>query len=179
MKFSKEEVKKFKGIVAKARKAANEAGANIVPTPMVVGTAIGFTNRIIPDTEQVVNEGMCGYACLEFNARGKFASWLKQEKLASKGVYKGLHMTSYTIYNYLGQSYERKTAAVYAAANVFQSYGIKCYAESRLDQMNYLTLISWIAGLVAFWFDPTIGMILWAYPAGFGAGTAVIDLLDL
>ncbi len=133
MKFTKAEIKKFDDIITEATKAATKAGDNANPTPMIVGTAIGFTNEMVPGTEEVVSEGVCGFASLNFNGRGKFAGYLKETGLARKGVYKGLHMPSYSIYDNFTQSYERKTKAVYAAAEVFTKYGIKCYAESRLD----------------------------------------------
>ena len=126
MKFSQTEVTKFKAIFKEASNAADKAGKGAVPTPMRI-SGYGRT--------EVVNDGVCGFANLQFNGRGKFAGWLKQEGLARKGVYGGLHMPSYSIYSYNGQSYERKTAAMYAAETVFRNHGIKCYAESRLDQI--------------------------------------------
>ena len=135
MKFTKDEIKKFNTIIAEATKAATKAGEGAKPTPMFVyETTSVFDSSQKPGTKgEVVNEGVCGFACLKFNGRGKFAGYLKEKGLASKGVYGGLHMSSYTIYDNFTQSYERKTKAVYAAADVFTSHGIKCYAESRLD----------------------------------------------
>ena len=133
MKFTKADIEKFEGIIAEASKAADKAGAKAIPTPMVVGSAVGFTNEMIPGTEEVVNEGVCGFAWVTISGRGKFARWTMNEGYSRTSFYKGFNIWSSKLYNYNGQSYERKIKAMAAASEVFNKHGISAYADGRLD----------------------------------------------
>ena len=123
----------YRPIWEEARIAANKAGAEAKPTPMVVGMAVGFSNEIVPGTEEVVEDGVCGFAWINTPGTGSFAGFLKDNDYASKSVYKGYDIWSSALYDYYGQSMERKEAAMRAAVEVFQKYGIKCYMSSRMD----------------------------------------------
>ena len=133
MKITTLEDKKFRNIWSLANKAANKAGSEVTPTPMRIGLTVGFGNQIVPGTEETINEGVCGFASLKLKGRGKFAFWLKENGYARKGVYGGLHVPSYSLYDNNTQSYERKVEAMGAASTVLREYGISAFVESRLD----------------------------------------------
>lgn len=125
-------MKSFAEIYAEAEAAGLAAGEAVNPTPMVVGLATSlFGNEIVPGTEEVVPEGVCGFAWIVVkDARRKFPKWLIENGYARRSsYYKGAYL-SVSSYN---QSMERKEAHAYAMADVLSSYGINCYASSRMD----------------------------------------------
>ena len=93
-----------------------------------------FDDSIKPGTRaEVVDDGVCGFAWINISGMGSFAKFTKENDYSSKSVYKGRNIWATQLYNYNGQSYERKMKAVAAAVQVFNKYGIKAYAEGRLD----------------------------------------------
>lgn len=117
----------FAELWAKACEAARVAWHDAVPTPMVVTDGVSRWH---------VSEGVCGFSSLIIKpANSAFANWLKANTRTSKHYHGGLSVWSSVIVpeDAASQSYDRKAAAMSAAAAVLSAEGIKAYAESRLD----------------------------------------------
>lgn len=119
--------------------AAEKAFDSCVPTPMVIGRSSGlFANDIIPGTEEVIEDGVCGFAWIRIKpARGPLVKWLKSQDKGSLGVYGGWRVSPYDFNPRLGysQSMQRKEAAMKAACEVLKVYypNSKIWVESRMD----------------------------------------------
>jgi hypothetical protein len=126
-----------KRIWQEAKEAAEQAIINTIPTPMVVGTPTDFLGSDIDYTKPTyyVAGGVCGFGWVNISpARGKFVQFLKSEGIGYKDYYGGWSVSAHEIATIPGgQSYELKMAAAGAAARVFESWGISCYATGRLD----------------------------------------------
>jgi hypothetical protein len=110
-----------------AGKAAAEACR---PAPMIVGTAVGLSNKIDESKPQYfVPDGVCGFAWIQFPGNTAFGKWAKAQKLARPAYPKGL---SIWVSDY-GQSIQLKEAYAWAFARVLQEAGIKAYSGSRMD----------------------------------------------
>lgn len=126
--------KNFKNIINKAQIAAQKASSKATPTPIVVGMAKDFSsNEMVPGTEEVWNEGVCGFAWIKVSGRGGFAKYVKENGIGRRGVYGGVEIWSSNLDGYRGQSMERKEAAMYAASEVLTANGIKNSVCSRMD----------------------------------------------
>lgn len=129
----------FEEIWKEASKAAWEGFQDCKPTPMIVGQARGlFGNEIIPGTEEVVEDGVCGFAWIQVKpARGPWVSWMKNNDIGSSGVYGGWTLSPMDFDSRIGrsQSMERKTSAMNAALKVLEIYfpDKKMWVESRMD----------------------------------------------
>jgi len=124
----------IKAILDEAREAADRATKAVTPTPMVVGMGNLFDDSIVPGTEEIVEEGVCGYAWVKISGRGKFAKYLKDQNMASKSCTgPGYIVWATALQEYRGQSYERNQAGAAAVAGVFNKHGIKAQMFSRLD----------------------------------------------
>ena len=128
----------FEAIWLEAHEAGRQAGNAHTPTPMVVGRAVDlFSDKIVPGTREVVDEGMCGFAWINVRpATSRFAKWWKKREEQRTGrkverAYEG----GYTVYwvGEYNQSYERKEKFAQAFAEVLQKHGIKAHGFSRLD----------------------------------------------
>ena len=118
-----------------AELAAFEAAS---PTPMIVGSArVPLFDDSIDPTKPVyqIADGACGMAWVTIRpARGALVTWLKQKGIGRIGYYGGWEVRSWQFgAGRYSQSYERAYAAADAAARVLASYGIKAYADGRLD----------------------------------------------
>lgn len=127
-----------KAIYDEAVAAAVAAGTAHKPTPMVVGQAVGlFGNAIVPGTEEVVPDGVCGFAWVKIKpARGEFIKFCKANNIGSSGVYGGWEISMGRFPSVgvnFNQSMERKEAAGDAFAAVLKSYGIRAWMQSRMD----------------------------------------------
>ena len=123
----------FDPIWIMAAKAAKKAGEANVPTPVTF--AIGkdlIGSEVIEGTEEVIDEGMCGVAWLRTKGVGRFANFLRQNDLATRGVYGGLEISSSKLWEFHGQSIERKEAAMSAAMEVFEQNGIAVHVKTYL-----------------------------------------------
>lgn len=122
-----------------ACKKAEEAFIACKPIPMIVGQAESiFSNRIVPGTEEIVNDGVCGFAWVNIKpARGDFVKQLKMRNIGNKGVYGGYTISFYEICSkHRGsQSMQRKEAACRAFVENIKFYypNLKIWVESRLD----------------------------------------------
>ena len=124
----------FAQIIVEASDAAKFASTNANPTPMVVGLATSiFSNDIVPGTEEVVNEGVCGFAWIKISGRGGFAKYVRENQLGGKGVYGGVQIWASAFDGYNGQSLERKEASMRAASEILTKHGIKNSVHSRMD----------------------------------------------
>ena len=114
--------------VAAGTKAGNEHN----PTPMVVGRAKHlFGNEIVPGTEEVVEEGVCGFAWVNIKpATSSFARWCKTNV---DGVHKSYYGGIDIWCRLFNQSMERKEAWADAFCEVLNEHGIRAYAMSRMD----------------------------------------------
>lgn len=120
----------FHAIYREAVEAGLAAGNACVPTPMVVGTAIGFSNQI--DRTQptyLVEDGACGFAWVKFKGGTRWANWAKKNAGARSSYPSGFQI-SVRDYN---QSVARKEAYATAFAAVLRKHGIDAHADSRLD----------------------------------------------
>jgi len=125
----------FQDIYYEAIEAGRKAAENCEPHPMVVGEAKSIVSDEIDYSKPVhyVNEGLCGFAWVWFpDARKKFNKWMVERDFARPDSYRGgVQIWGSAFWH--GQSVERKAYAAEAAQAVFESYGIKCYADYRLD----------------------------------------------
>lgn len=108
-----------------AHKAGLKAGNEAIPQPMVI--VDGTTKEVI----DVVDDGLCGFAWINIKpARGSFVTYLKTREWGDVNTYSG----GYDIWvSQFNQSVTRKYAYALAFAEVLNRYGIKAYAQSRLD----------------------------------------------
>ena len=122
-----------KEIYAEAHFAGMNALTSANPSPMVVGSpSTPLGNDIDPSKPTYfVAEGPCGFAWVNVKpGNSKFAKWLKSNGLGRPDSYYG----GVTVWvREGGQSAARKEAYAYAFANILNNYGIKAYANSRLD----------------------------------------------
>ena len=113
----------------RACREACEAWRNAVPQAMVVSN-----DRT--GERWHVSEGVCGFASLVIKpANSSFAYWLKNNVRTSKHYQGGLSVWSSVIVpeDATSQSYDRKVAAMRAAARVLSEAGIRAYSSARLD----------------------------------------------
>jgi len=123
----------YERIINEAKNEAIKASKRAIPTPMVVGLGSVFSNEIIPGTQETVSEGVCGFAWIKISGRGGFAKYVRDNQIGSKGVYGGVQIWASALDDYIGQSMERKVAAMHAASKVFTNHGIKNTVYSRMD----------------------------------------------
>ena len=130
---NKMEKTRFAKIWEEALGAGLEAGAKHTPTPMiVVQHADPFRDKssIVKQYPPVMG-GVCGFAWVSVKpGTSSFARWLKAAGLARADSYYGGVTYWVSLYN---QSMERKEAHAQAMAEVLRKYGIKAYAQSRMD----------------------------------------------
>lgn len=111
-------------ILAEARDAATNAGAQCVPTP------IGWRNE---GNGQVFIEadGLCGNAYIKMPMKNnKFANWCKKNSIGRKSMMGGWDLN---IPHDRSQSYERHCAAANAFAAILKANGIKCVVHDYID----------------------------------------------
>lgn len=116
-----------------AHKAGQDAVADMVPIPMVIGNARNiFSNEIVPGTEQVILDGPCGFAWINIKpGNSRFAKWLVANGKARKDSYNGGVIVWVSDYR---QSVQRKETYAMAFARSLRQNGIdKAYSGSRLD----------------------------------------------
>ena len=119
----------FANLAMDAHEAGLAAGAAARPTPMHIVEADVF-GRPKPGAEIITeNEGLCGFAWVQFPGNTAFGRWAKKTGLARASYPTGLQISCHEF----NQSLERKEAYVRAFAAVLTSHGIKCHAGSRLD----------------------------------------------
>lgn len=125
------DVGNFMNIYTSASIAGREAAEAAVPTPMIVGTAVGLSTEIdYSKPTYRVNEGVCGFAWVTIRpGNSPFANWLKKNNLARKAYGGGVQIW---IGDY-NQSMTRKEEHAYAMARVLTDNGITAYAGSRMD----------------------------------------------
>lgn len=110
----------FAPLIQEAHTVAHAAAMNCTPVPMHV---FGM------GTNEIVNDGVCGFASVRFKGNTAFGRYMKKNNLAWSAYGGGLSMS---IHQY-NQSYERKTAYARAFAGVLKDAGIDAWAEGRLD----------------------------------------------
>ena len=121
-------------------RAAHEAGQvaadAAVPTPMLVGTAVGLSD-IIDETKPVyvVRGGLCGFAYIIVRpARGGFVNWMRDNGIGYKHYYGGWTIPARPLTPPdLSQSVEIKEKYARAFAGVLRDHGINCTVETMLD----------------------------------------------
>lgn len=122
-------------ILTEAAHAAGLAYDNCEPAAMVVYETVGLSD--IPKENGkawLVAEGVCGFAWLVVTpATSSFAKWLAKRELGHKAYNGGWSISAHELVPNAGQSYERKVAAMTAAAAVLRAHGIACRVDSRLD----------------------------------------------
>ena len=122
---------------AEAQDAAEAAAAACVPEPMIVGSAIGLSDRI--DYSKPIYHvagGPCGFTSINVKGNSSFGRWAKKVGIGRKAYYGGIDISSYKIHNVggeLSQSLAIKEAICGAAANVLREHGVDVHVESRMD----------------------------------------------
>ena len=121
----------LEAIYSEAHYKGNAAVQMTTVTPMVVQqreNPLNDDSRVI--RQYVVNDGVCGFASVTVKpANCKFAKYLIANGLGRKSFNGGVSM-SIRDFN---QSLQKKEAYAHAFASVLNDYGIKAYAESRMD----------------------------------------------
>ena len=108
-------------VAEEAHQAGIKAGSNHVPEPMHLSYG-GKT--------ETISTGVCGFAwILVFPNSQGFARWATKMGIGSKAYGGGIQIWV----GYYGQSMEMKLAYAKAYVEVLQKYGIKSFAESRMD----------------------------------------------
>jgi len=140
-------------IIHEAKLAGEIAARNFKPTPMVVGQAVGlFGNQIVPGTEEVVPEGVCGFAWVNIYRKSsetnrQFIKELKEAGMVDENKDSRSHNPNhiFTKISYMGpvhynfwcplmtQGMGRKEAYCNAFAEVLRKYGISVSVGSRMD----------------------------------------------
>lgn len=122
-------------IITEAAHAATLAYDNCEPAAMLVYETAGLTD--IPKENGkswIVAEGVCGFAWIVITpATSSFARWCAKKQIGYKAYQGGWAIHANDLVPSAGQSYERKVAAMTAAAAVLRAHGIKCRVDSRLD----------------------------------------------
>lgn len=121
-----------------ACRSGEEASRAARPTPMIVGNAIGLSDRIDPSGPiHYVAGGACGFAgVIVKDGRHGFARYCRSQRIGHRHYYGGHYVPArpqWVANSPLCQSME--IAAAYAAgyAAELRRHGIDCYADSRLD----------------------------------------------
>lgn len=129
----------FNDIFSEAQIAALSAFHEHTPQPVVFGQAQDlFSNKIIAGTEELVTDGVCGFAWVNIKpARGPLVKWLKTKRIGRPGVYGGYTLSSSECIPGTGysQSMERKEEGCRAFVNKIREVfpEIKIWVESRMD----------------------------------------------
>lgn len=124
--------KTFEELYNRADAAGRAAVSGFTPVPMVVGTAIGFSNQIDPSKPTYFEaDGVCGFAWVNVKpGNSAFANWLKKSSKARPDSYYG----GVTIWvSEFNQSMQKKEVYAHAFAKVLAEAGVKAYAASRMD----------------------------------------------
>ena len=125
----------YETVLAEAHQAGMAAGVAKVPTPKVVAQQKNMAddNSEIEKT-WLVPSGVCGFAWVVTteHGNGKFVKHLKASngRCGNKCYYGGHYVT--WVWEF-GQSYEQKMAYAGAYTDVLAGYGLKVYADGRLD----------------------------------------------
>ena len=127
----------FKQVFAEAQKAAEDAYAKSVPTPVAwqnSGLTEGFDWS---KPYQIEPGGVCGFAWVNISVDGRSS---EAKTLKEFGAHKNYYPGSFTFWSSdcapssrATQSLERQEAACKAFADVLQKYGWSAYMQSRLD----------------------------------------------
>lgn len=123
-------------IMRAACAAGQLAAEQCEPVPMVVGTAVGLSDRI--DTTKplyYVAGGVCGFAGVVIRpATCSLVRYLRKLGTGYKHYYGGWYVPARPVVaGALVQSYEINRAYASAMARVLNDAGVTCYVDSRLD----------------------------------------------
>ena len=122
-------------IITEAAHAAQLAYDNCEPAAMLVYETVGLSDMPKENGKAwIVAEGVCGFAWLVVTpATSSFARWLAKKDIGYKHYKGGWTIHANDLVPNANQSYERKLAAMTAAAAVLRTHDIACYVDSRLD----------------------------------------------
>jgi len=128
--------KDWRSIYQQAHTAGQVAADAAIPTPMLVGTAVGLSDTI--DTSKpvyIVRGGLCGFAYIIVRpATGGFVRWMREQQIGYKHYYGGWSVPARPLTPPdLSQSVEIKEKYAHAFANVLREHGINCSVETMLD----------------------------------------------
>jgi len=122
----------FRNLYDRAWKAGNDAARASTPEPMVVQQ---LENPFDPSSKvlyrEVVSDGVCGFAWIQFKGNTAFAKWAaKQPDICVGGGYPTGKCISISHYN---QSMQLKETHAYAMAKVLNEGGVNVMVRSRMD----------------------------------------------
>ncbi len=127
----------MEALYARAAAAGEKAFREAIPTPMIVGEAIGLGSEIdYSKPTYYVSEGICGAPGVRVvPGTSRFARWLKKTGRSLGTAYRG--GTSMKVWEMCGdrgsQSYARWDAASQAIVATLREAGITAYNESWVD----------------------------------------------
>lgn len=124
----------YQAIWSEADAAFQSAYKGVPTQEVLVGSAVGLSDKIDYSKRVYVIDGLCGFAWVNVgDGRTAWAKWLKKNKSAYNDYYGGVAVWSSEFTGDSQQSLHRKEAGCQAAAKVFNAHGLKAYVSSRLD----------------------------------------------
>lgn len=124
----------YQAIWSEADAAFQSAYKGVPAQEVLVGSAVGLSDKIDYSKRVYVIDGLCGFAWVNVgDGRTAWAKWLKKNKSAYNDYYGGVAVWSSAFTGDSQQSLHRKEAGCQAAAKVFNAHGLKAYVSSRLD----------------------------------------------
>lgn len=121
-----------------ARAEAEAASRDARPVPMIVGNAIGLSDRIDPNgPTYYVPGGVCGFAGVIIkDGRSGFARYCRTNGIGHRHYYGGHYVPAHPEWcqgSALVQSLAIAEAYARRMAEVLRAHGVTCYVDSRMD----------------------------------------------
>lgn len=121
-----------------ARAEAEAASRDARPVPMIVGNAIGLSDRIDPNGPiYYVPGGVCGFAGVIIrDGRSGFARYCRTNGIGHRHYYGGHYVPAHPEWcqgSALVQSLAIAEAYARRMAEVLRAHGVTCYVDSRMD----------------------------------------------
>lgn len=129
-------------VTDEAHAAGVAAAEAATPTPMVVYESEGLSDRPKAGGKSwYVPQGPCGFAWVKVAGNTAFARWVRKNswgwtpvRSTGHGKWDKAYGGGYSFWvSEYGQSVELKSAYAGAYAKVLENYGVRAYAQSRLD----------------------------------------------
>jgi hypothetical protein len=121
-----------------ARAEAEAASRDARPVPMIVGNAIGLSDRIDPNgPTYYVPGGVCGFAGVIIkDGRSGFARYCRTNGIGYRHYYGGHYVPARPEWcqgSALVQSLAIAEAYARGMAEVLRAHGVTCHVDSRMD----------------------------------------------
>lgn len=121
-----------------ARDAGEAASREARPVPMIVGNAIGLSDRIDPNgPTYYVPGGVCGFAGVIIkDGRSGFARYCRMNGIGYRHYYGGHYVPAHPEWvrgTDLVQSLAIAEAYARGMAGQLRAHGVECFVDSRMD----------------------------------------------